>query len=229
MTFYNLLEGRFKARFGVIWVQTSDFRRAYGQLKAVAYENDYNLYRWTCVEGLMELGLTMDTVLSIGDHVKDARQMLTEVLRRMDEYDNEIFVLEGFHDFIHFADVKVLLQKLAQDMPRSHKPKHIVLLSPRVLIPEELARFVDVLALPEPTDQEYVTMLVEESKAQGKKVEFERISPLVGAVRGLTELEARTIFRLVGVETDYEEGAVEVASREKVRIDEKMTELGLGE
>ena len=229
MTFYNLLEGRLKARFGVIWVQTSDLRRAYSQFKEVAYENDYNLYKWTCVEGLMELGLTMDTVLSIGDHVKDARQILTEVLRRMDEYDNEIFVLEGFQDFIHYADVKALIQKLAQEMPRTQRPKHIVLLSPRVLIPEELARFIDVLVLPEPTEQEYITMLVEESKAQGGKVEFERIAGLVAAVKGLTELEARGIFRLVGVETEFGEGAQEVASRERTRIDEKMTELGLEE
>lgn len=228
MTFYKLLEGRFKARYGVIWIQTYDFRRAYDQLKAVSYEEDYNLYKWSCVEGLMELGLTMDTVLSIGEHVKEGRQVLTEILRRLDEYDNEIFVLEGFQDFIHYADIKVLLQKLAYDLPRASKPKHLVLLSPKVVMPEELARFIDVLALPGASEQEYVAMVEAAAKEHQVSLDFERISAMVTAIKGLTELEAQAMLRLTGVETAFGDGALEVLRREKARIDGKMVDLGIG-
>lgn len=228
-TFYQVLENRFKAGYGVIWIQTSDFKRAYKEFKALAIEGDYNLYKWSCIEGLMELGLTMDTVLSVGDNVMEARQILTEVLRRMDEFNKEIFVIEGFQDFIHFADIKTLFQKLAQELPRTRRRKHIILMSPKVILPEELARFVDVLEFPEATAQEYAALLLEVAKSYNLKPEYDLVSGLALKAQGLTELEARLAFSLVAVETGFGEGALDVLRKEKERIKEKLEALGLEE
>lgn len=224
-TFYTTIENKLKARYGVIWVQAFDFRRAYKYFKALAFEGDYNLYKWSCVEGLMEMGLTMDTVLSVGDNVLEGRKILTEVLRRADELESEIFVLEGFHDFIHFTDIKVLVQKLALELPQASRPKHMVILSPKLFIPEELARLIDVVRLPDASEQDYEDILIEVAKAQRLRIDSGVLKRMATAAKGLGELEARLIFGLAAVETNFSEDAVEVVHREKALIEDRLAEL----
>ncbi len=222
MEFSQSLLHRLNARFGVIWVQTPDLLLFYKRLRAVALEGDYTLYKWTSAEGLMEMGLIMDTVLPIGDAIGDVRQVLTEAVRRTDELSREIFVVEGIADLMHYTDVKILLQKLAVELPTSKYPMHVILPSPRLVLPEEVVRFVDLMSMPEATQEDLREVLKELEKGMGMEIGAELADRLAQTAVGMTLLEAKNTFRLVAVETGFVEAGVAVVQRELERIQEKL-------
>ncbi len=219
---------RFQARYPVIWLESFDDPRVYRILKNVCKAEDYNLYRWSLVDGLVELGLNLDTVLPVGDKKMDAQQMLSELLNRMDSYDKEIFIMEGPDDLLSYMDVKILLKKIAIDMPRSRKPMHLILISPEARLPYDLARYVDVLSIPECEKEDYGLVL--DSVASEYKLSLSQAlrEKLVDEAEGLTSLEAQRIYALAASETSLEDEAVNVLRRERARIEKKMDILNAG-
>jgi hypothetical protein len=193
----------FRAGYPILLLQTYEFDRAYQLLRAICKAEDFLLYRWNCVEGMGELGLSFETVLPIGDRVQDASQVMAELARRTDSRDAEIYVLESFDDYYDQPDVKVLLRKLAFDLPRSPKPKHVVLLSPLATLPEELRHYVAVLPLQEPSEEELLALLAEEAKRFESKPDPALAIELAKAAKGMTAQEARLAFRLAGVRDGF--------------------------
>ena len=198
-----LLTDFFRAGYPIILLQTFEFDRAYRLLRAICKAEDFLLYRWNCVEGMGELGLSFETVLPIGDRIQDASQVMAELARRTDSRDAEIYVLESFDDYYDQSDVKVLLRKLAFDLPRSPRPKHVVLLSPLSAVPEELRRYVAVLPLPLPEEDELQAILAEEAARFESKPDQALSIELAKAAKGMTAQEARLAFRLAGVRDGF--------------------------
>lgn len=225
MDFAQTLLKRFEARYGVIWVQTSDYQLFYKHIKYAAREGDYTLYRWSSAEGLMELGLMMDTSLPIGDIVGDVTQVLAEAVRRTDELNREIFVVEGIYDQLQYPNVQILLRKLAVELPESKYPIHVVLPSPHFHLPRDVVRYVDALAMPTADQAALREELKHVEKMARNQIDDALAEQLCIAAEGLTLLEARNIFKLVAVETGFEEAGIEVVQRERQRIMDKLEML----
>lgn len=217
---------RFQAKFPVIWLESFDDPRVYRVLKEVCKGDDYNLYRWSMVDGLVELGLTLDTILPVGDKKMDAQQMLSEILNRMDSYDKEIFVMEGANDLLNYIDIKILIKKIATELPKSRKPMHLILISPEARVPFDLARYVDILPFPDCEKQDYGLVLDKVVKEFKLELSGTMREKLVDEAEGLTSLEAERIYALAASETFLEDSAVAVLRREKARIEQKLDELG---
>ncbi len=228
MNITDILFTRFRARYPVIWLESFDDPRVYQTLKEICKADKYNLYRWSVVEGLVELGLNMDTVLPVGDKKMDGQQMLSELLNRMDSYNKEIFVLEGANDLLGHSEIKILLKRIAIDLPHSRKSMHLILISPKANLPLDLVRYVDLLSFPDCDSEDYGLIL--EGISEELKLELSEAirEKLVYEASGLTSVEAQRIYTLAACETSLGEGAVNVVRREKARIEKKMDILSTG-
>lgn len=224
MHFFDQLSDLFRARYPLVMLSTHEHKRIYRYLKAFCRESDYNLFRWNCVEGMLELGLSFDTELAAADAVSDPVQVLTEIQRHVDSREPELFVLEGLTDFLHYASVKVLLRKLATDLPKSQGPKHVVLFSQSGEVPLALTRFIPVIQVPLPSLEELEVVLDGVAKSVGATLSTEARSVIVGEAVGLTEREAELAFQLAHVRTQFGIGAAEVIRETKSWIVEGMEE-----
>ena len=226
MNIVDTLRHRFKARFPVVWLESFDDPRVYQVLKDLCKEEEYNLYRWNVVDGLVELGLTLDTVLPVGDLKLDAVQVAAEILRRTDSYDKEIFVMEGVEDLLQDFHLRFMVKKLARELPDSRVPMHMVFISPKAEVPFYISRYVDVLPFPPCERQDYFSILKEVAGKHLYHMSEPLTMKLLDGVEGLTSLETRRIFTLAMVETEFNETSVEVIRREKALIEEKLDRLG---
>lgn len=223
MDFPQLLHHRIRARFPLIWLETYEFDRIYRILKKIAFDSDTLLFRWTPVEGLGELGLTMDTFLPVGETITDPRQVLTEIVRRSDEFDSEIFVLEGMGDYIGDSEVKALARKICTELRRSRKPMTVICLSPEAALPMELLRLVDVLTVPDADLEDFRGLLMREVAGLNQEISDELSNQLLELTSGMTLFEAELIFALVSEETQFGEGALDVMVRERGLLLEKAS------
>lgn len=224
MQFFDLLNDVFRARFPVVMLHTHESDRVYRGIKKFCKEDEYTLYKWNCVEGMVELGLTFDTVLPVGDGQMDAIQVLVEIERRMDMRDKELFVLEGMYDWIYKPHVKMLLRKLANDLIRSVGPKSVVLMNPVPELPLELSQVIPVLRVPPAEGAALQALLAEVAKALGKEVDPAVAAKMVQAASGMNMQRAELAFRLAGVTADFGRDATmvvqEVRSWKAERIED---------
>ena len=215
MQFFDQLSDLFRARYPLVMLTTHEHAKIYRFLKSFCREAEYNLFRWNCVEGMLELGLSFDTEIASSDAVSDPAQVLTEIQRRVDSREPEIFVLEGISDFLHYASVKVLLRKLATDLPKSVGPKHVILLSQTGALPQELVRFMPVLEVPLPSEEELGQLLDKVAEHVGATLPAEARAVIVEAAIGLTGREANLAFQLVRTQTQFGIGSAELVRETK--------------
>jgi hypothetical protein len=191
----------------VVMLRTTEFERAYAGLKGWCKKADALMYKWNCVEGLLEMSLNHDSVLAVNERVTDLVQILVEVERRQDSAEVEMFVLEGVYDFLYRADVKILLRKLTVDLPKSESRKRVILLNPVSELPMELCHSIPVLELPLPDGTELMKLLEGQLKAKGVKVSSEIKKDMVEAATGMTQEMAALAFNIAGARTKYGEEA----------------------
>lgn len=194
----------------VVMVRTTEFERAYAGLKRWCKEADCVLYRWNCVEGMLEMSVSFDTVMVVDERVSDLIQVLTEVERRQDSAEPELFVLEGVHDFIERADVKVLLRKLTADLPKSGSKKRVVLLNPIPELPPELCAAIPVVEMPLPDEQELSRLLDNIAREKKTSVDSEARAVLLEAASGMTLDAAKLAFRIAAARSGFTAAAAAV-------------------
>ncbi|MBK9453275.1 MAG: hypothetical protein IPN95_28555 [Bacteroidetes bacterium] len=207
MGYFDRINEVLDAAAPVIMLRTTEFERAYAGLKSWCKEADAVLYKWNCVEGLLEMSLNFDTVMSVDERVSDLLQMLVEVERRQDSNDIEMFVFEGVYDFMYRADVKILLRKLTVDLPKSGNKKRVVLLNPVPELPLELCYSIPVLEIPTPDAKELGKLLDSQIKVNGLKISTDVKTAMLEAAEGMTLEAASLAFKLAAIRTEYGEEA----------------------
>jgi hypothetical protein len=207
MGYFDRINEVLDASAPVIMLRTTEFERAYAGLKSWCKEADAVLYKWNCVEGLLEMSLNFDTVMSVDERVSDLLQMLVEVERRQDSNDIEMFVFEGVYDFMYRADVKILLRKLTVDLPKSGNKKRVVLLNPVPELPLELCYSIPVFEIPTPDAKELGKLLDSQIKVNGLKVTADIKTAMLEAAEGMTLEAASLAFKLAAIRTEYGEEA----------------------
>lgn len=207
MEYFDRINEVLDAAAPVAMVVTTEFERAYAGLKRWCKEADGVLYKWNCVEGLVEMSLNFDTVMTVDERVSDLVQVLVEVERRQDSSDMEMFVLEGVYDFIYRADVKVLLRKLTTDLPKAGNKKRVVLLGPVPELPLELCNSIPALALPLPAPAELGKLLGQVLQQSDLQPSPACKQSMVEAAEGMTAEAASLAFKIAGLRTAYNEEA----------------------
>jgi hypothetical protein len=210
MGYFDRINEVLDAGAPVIMLRTTEFERAYQGLKKWCKEVDGVLYKWNCVEGLLEMSLNFDTVMTVDERVSDLVQVLVEVERRQDSTDLELFVIEGVYDFMYRADVKILLRKLTIDLPKSEGRKRVVLLNPVPELPMELCQSIPVLELPLPDATELRKLLESQIKASKATVTPEIKEAMVAAAIGMTQDAANLAFKIAAARTQFGEEAAAV-------------------
>lgn len=209
MGYFDRIDEVLEAGAPVIMVRTTEFERCYSGLKKWCRQADGVLYRWTCVEGLLEMSLSFDTVMSVDERVSDIAQILVEIERRQDSRDVELFVLEGVYDFMYRADVKALLRKLTVDIPKAGNQKRVVLLNPVPELPMELCQSIPVLELPTPDADELGKVLdgITKSMAPSGKIQPHVKAAMIEAAQGMTMEMAILAFKIAGARSEFDETA----------------------
>jgi hypothetical protein len=207
MGYFDRINEVLDAAAPVIMVRTTEFERAYAGLKRWCIEADGVLYKWNCVEGLLEMSLNFDTVMSVDARVSDLVQMLVEVERRQDSNEIEMFVFEGVYDFMYRADVKILLRKLTVDLPKSGGKKRVILLNPVPELPMELCNSIPVIEIPTPDQKELGKLLDSQIKLNGLKLSAEIKQGMLEAAEGMTYEAASLAFKLAAIRTELSEEA----------------------
>jgi hypothetical protein len=187
----------------VVMLRTTEFERAYAGLKKWCRQADAVLYKWNCVEGLLEMSLNFDTVMAVDERVSDLVQVLVEIERRQDSSEVEMFVLEGVYDYMYRADVKILLRKLTIDLPKGGDKKRVILLNPVPELPMELCNSIPVLEIPAPDVKELGKLLEKVAKDGGTKVNPVIADAMVEAAGGMTLEAAALAFKIAGARTEY--------------------------
>lgn len=210
MGYFDRISEVLEAGAPVIMVRTTEFERCYAGLKKWCKQADGVLYRWTCVEGLLEMSLSFDTVMAVDERVSDIAQVLVEIERRQDSQDVELFVLEGLYDYMYRADVKALLRKLTVDIPKSGYKKRVVLLNPVPELPMELCQSIPVLELPLPDLTELAATLDAILQAQGARVAPSVKVAMRDAALGMTLEMATLAFKVAGLRSEFDDTAAAI-------------------
>lgn len=226
--FFSDLSDMLSARYPIIYLETYEFDRVYRNLKGIAEQGNYKLFSWNRVDQLRMVDLEGETFTKIGEDLEDPEAMMREIAKRVNEEkankekkEDEIFVLEGFHDFIEEIEVKIWLRKFGEELKFTKGKKHIIILSPIRNLPKEIEKLVTVLDLPLPEREELrktLQQVVEDAKHtldRGIK------DKLIDAALGMTELEADLAYCLAWSKEKLGEESPDIVMQEKEQIIKK--------
>ncbi|ANB19658.1 AAA family ATPase [Dokdonella koreensis] len=150
------------------------------------------LYRWSITEGLARLDMDMD-----GEPPPPDTTALLEAIKRQAEPG--VYLLLDFMPYLRYP---MALRMLREIVLRAGSAEHtLVLVAPRIELPEDLLPHATRFELPLPDAQAIATMLREEafrySREHGRRVEVdaEAARAIVRNLRGLTLDDARRIAR----------------------------------
>jgi hypothetical protein len=203
MGYFDRINEILDAGCPVMMIHTHEFERAYAGLKSWCKEADAVLYKWNCVEGMVEVSLSFDSVMTVDERVTDLSQVLVEAERRVDNSEMEVFVVEGIVDYIHRPDIKALLRKLTVDLPKTGSRKRVIMLSQIAEIPTELAYIVPLVPLPLPDFAELNKILEAQLRQQNVTVAVELRKAIIEAAEGLPMEAASLAFKLAGLRTSF--------------------------
>ncbi|PSN12699.1 AAA family ATPase, partial [filamentous cyanobacterium CCP5] len=146
MNFVDELGLLIRARYPVIYLPTAEEERAEAAIAASAQrEGGRAVYTWDFVEGYQ--GNPNDA----GTAIRNPLQAL-EHLEKLPAGAAAIFVLRDFHRFLEDIAVARKLRNLARLLRA--QPKTLVILSPQLVVPDDLAEIITVVefALPTPVE-----------------------------------------------------------------------------
>jgi SpoVK/Ycf46/Vps4 family AAA+-type ATPase len=191
--FEKNLELLIRARYPLVYLLTSEERRAEEAVRVVASKTGKRLYAWTYTRGFEPSVPNENSSGQRGTLTPDL-EALTTLFR---PGENAIFLLKDFHSYLNDNRVIRLLRDL---VPRLHSSgRTILLLSPVLKLPPELEKEANVLEMPLPDREEIAAKLREiQLMTQDKPDVISELTPaemeeLVLAAQGLTLEEIENV------------------------------------
>ncbi len=217
---FEQIRDMLKAYYPILYLTTFEYDRTKQKLRGVAKNLDKNFqfYEWNCVDGLGKRDLN-EGVLKLIENVEDPEQLLKHILNQIEKDDNEIYILEDFHDFITERNIKIQLRQLAEKL-RFYR-KHIIIVSSVMSLPIELEKYITVIEIPLPgrVDLERVLDLV--SKNAKKEIDNDLKKKLIDAALGMTVMEADLAYCLAAVRDNFGINSPRIVALEKGQIIKK--------
>lgn len=175
------IQAHIRARYPILYLLSHEEERLWKVVQHIATQEGLALYQWKRTTGLVH----QDTTLVEGQDPIGALQALSRVT------ESGLFVLWDFHNEFSNQTVLRWIRDLCVQMQK--KGQSIIMISPKLQVPEELDKSMTVIDIPLPDQEEVAQLLHVLCSAQ--KIE---ISPLLFArfVRGSLGLTEKEIKRL---------------------------------
>jgi ATP-dependent 26S proteasome regulatory subunit len=226
------------AHYPVLYLQTYEHRRIIDKIidlsqKDFPFDGDkkYEVYKWNIVNGTQQYDFEDISYQEVGEEDISGEQALIDIVNLSNGGKrNQIFILEDFHEYMDSPEVKVRLRQLSEDLKLSAGYKHIFIISPVLILPTELEKYITIINIPLPDEHDLNTSLsglirdINNSLNTDEKIVLtdEVRNDLVSAALGMTVMEAEQAFALAFIEGNgINKSSKNIISREKQQIIKK--------
>ncbi len=208
MAFRDQFELLLRARYPLIYIPTREEERVEAAIAQCATGlGNRAVYIWDFVDGYQ--GSPND----LGFGRRNPLQAL-EFVEKLPSAAPAIFILRDFHRFLEDVSVSRKLRNLARLL--KSQPKNVVVVSPQLLIPEDLSEILTVLEFPLPAAPEIKAEVERLLAATGKFLDLRIIDEIVRSCQGLTvERIRRVLAKAIATHGHLEADDVELILEEK--------------
>lgn len=208
MTFNEEFQLLLRACYPLIYIPTSEEERVENVINFVAQKlGNRNLYLWDFVEGYQ------NNPNHQGQAKRNPLQAL-ELLDKLPANSGGIFILRDFQRFLEDISVSRKLRNLARRL--KSEPKNIVIISPEVSIPNELAEVFTIIDFPLPSATELKIEIQRLIGSTGQNLSETFLNELVRSAQGLSlERVRRVLTRAIASHGQIESEDVELILEEK--------------
>ncbi|MCA1991936.1 MAG: AAA family ATPase [Coleofasciculus sp. S288] len=208
MSFNDEFELLLRARYPLIYIPTAEEERVEAAIaKSAKHLSDRPVYIWDFVDGYQ--GNPNDA----GAARRNPLQAL-EFVEKVADNAAGIFILRDFYRFLEDISVSRKLRNLSRRLKSQFK--NIVIVSPQVAIPSDLAEVLTVMDFPLPKGSEIKAEIERLLAATGRSLSDKVIDELVRSCQGLSlERIRRVLTRAIASHGEIQPEDVELVLEEK--------------
>lgn len=208
MSFNDEFELLLRARYPLIYIPTPEEERVEALIAQAGKRlGDRAVYIWDFVDGYQ--GNPND----VGFGRRNPLQAL-EFVEKVAQSAAAIFILRDFHRFLDDISVSRKLRNLSRRL--KSQPKNIVILSPQVAVPAELAEVLTVVEFPLPNASEIKAEIQRLLGATAQSLSDKVLDELVRSAQGLSlERIRRVLARAIASHGEIQPEDVELILEEK--------------
>lgn len=197
MNFSCEVETLIRARYPILYIQSSEEVRLQSVIGEIAQRRQKQLYEWSCSTGLVPAGQSIQISKARNSSTREPLPALDFVV---DHAEPAIFIFKDLHPFLTRQNHAIIrrLKDIALHLKNSFKT--IIITAPIVEIPAELEKEITVLNFPLPSREDLNNLLdqIGEDVKRLKNVRLELDDSgrerLLQAALGLTLSEAENVF-----------------------------------
>ncbi len=197
-----------RARYPLIYIPTYEEERVEAAIREeAAQQGSRPVYTWDFVDGYQ--GNPNDE----GFGKRNPLQAL-EFIEKLSSSASAVFILRDYHRFLDDVAIARKLRNLAKLL--KSQPKNIVLLSPRIAIPDDLMEVLTVVEFPLPSGGEIKTEVERLSQAIGNSLSGQLLDDLVRSCQGLSmERIRRVLAKAIATHGEFQAEDVDLVLEEK--------------
>lgn len=186
MTFRDEFKLLLRARYPLIYIPTYEEERVETAIREEAeLQGNRSVYTWDFVDGYQ--GNPNDA----GFGKRNPLQAL-ELIEKMPPSAPAVIVLRDYHRFLEDVAIARKLRNLARLL--KSQPKNVVILSPRIAIPDDLTEVLTVVEFPLPSGGEIKTEVERLLQATGNSLPVKILDDLVRSCQGLSMERIRRVL-----------------------------------
>lgn len=172
-----MIQDYLKAAYPALCVLTPEPHRAEQLLPC----EGWRFFAWDCIQGIKDIE---------SRKIVDETRNPVEAVNWLNQYRESVLILHNLHLFM---DIPEVIQSIQNNVVRwKATSSAIVIISPTINMAPEIEKFIHVIDMPFPNDDE----LYQIQQDMGKNLDIEPDRKTVFAAKGLTEYEAETAFAL---------------------------------
>ncbi|MBW4506763.1 MAG: AAA family ATPase [Scytonematopsis contorta HA4267-MV1] len=208
MSFRDEFKLLLRARYPLIYIPTYEEERVEASIRdEAAQQGNRPIYTWDFVDGYQ--GNPNDA----GFGKRNPLQAL-ELVEKLPASAPAVFILRDYHRFLEDVAIARKLRNLARLL--KSQPKNIVILSPRVAIPDDLTEVLTVVEFPLPNGTEIKFEVERLLQATGNSLSGKFLDDLVRSCQGLSmERIRRVLAKAIAQKGELQPEDVDLVLEEK--------------
>jgi SpoVK/Ycf46/Vps4 family AAA+-type ATPase len=208
MSFRDEFKLLLRARYPLIYIPTYEEERVEAAIKEeAANQGSRPVYTWDFVDGYQ------GNLNDAGFGRRNPLQAL-EFVEKLPATAPAVFVLRDYHRFLEDVAIARKLRNLARQF--KSQPKNLVILSPRIAIPDDLTEVLTVVEFPLPSGAEIKSEVERLLQATGNGLSAKFLDDLVRSCQGLSmERIRRVLARAIATHGEIKPEDVDLVLEEK--------------
>jgi SpoVK/Ycf46/Vps4 family AAA+-type ATPase len=186
MAFRDEFKLLLRARYPLVYIPTYEEERVEAAIREeAAQQGNRAVYTWDFVDGYQ------GNVNDAGFGKRNPLQAL-ELVEKMPATASAVIILRDYHRFLDDVAIARKLRNLSRLL--KSQPKNIILLSPRIAIPEDLSEVLTVVEFPLPTAGEIKTEIERLLQGTNNQLSGKILDDLVQSCQGLSMERIRRVL-----------------------------------